>query len=333
MAYVEYPAAPEKYAYQIILWELFEQSDDFFLLHAGVVSKNDQAIIIAGYPGTGKTTLVLALLKSGFTFYSDEICPIHKITGKIHPFLRTPWVKTDAYDRQLNGNGLQDMLRKNKIPFELKLSSNAGRLKPLSPGILICIDPVCIDSGRQNNGLGNEICVCLKPEANDQFDVALTRLKSRLTHPDRLSAERVTDVYPYWKITYPPEDDMTGTIDGLLDKFRKNIWNVYRMNTLQPDFTGIPAIKKISTDAAALFVLNEIKFGSPLTSAKHHVNHMPGKFFMQLCERLAGMNCYRLTTGRLDIMLSHIQQLIHCKRSQGTASALFPGTSVLSSPK
>jgi hypothetical protein len=36
--------------------------------------------------------MVLALAEAGFKIYSDEICPIHHHTGRVHPFPRSLWV-------------------------------------------------------------------------------------------------------------------------------------------------------------------------------------------------------------------------------------------------
>ncbi len=42
-------------------------------IHAGVVGRDGQAILIAGRSGRGKTTLVLSLLRRGFDLLSDEL--------------------------------------------------------------------------------------------------------------------------------------------------------------------------------------------------------------------------------------------------------------------
>jgi len=45
-------------------------------LHGACVSDLDQTLILLGNSGSGKSTLAAALLKSGFTFLSDDIVPI-----------------------------------------------------------------------------------------------------------------------------------------------------------------------------------------------------------------------------------------------------------------
>ncbi|MBV7328939.1 hypothetical protein KFU94_11880 [Chloroflexi bacterium TSY] len=77
----------EGYVYEKILFEITAHIHTHFLLHAGVVEKDGQGIIIAGGSGHGKTTLVLALLQHGFKFLSDEMAAIGRSDRHIHPFL------------------------------------------------------------------------------------------------------------------------------------------------------------------------------------------------------------------------------------------------------
>lgn len=62
-------------------------------IHAGVVRWGGRAILIPGRSFTGKSTLVLALVRVGATYYSDEFAVVDT-KGQIHPFLRRPHVRT-----------------------------------------------------------------------------------------------------------------------------------------------------------------------------------------------------------------------------------------------
>ena len=51
---------------------------DLLILHAGAVTQDEVGVIIGGHAGTGKSTLVAALVHAGFEYLSDEIillCP------------------------------------------------------------------------------------------------------------------------------------------------------------------------------------------------------------------------------------------------------------------
>jgi hypothetical protein len=53
-------------------WLVAERSPRRVFLRAGVVGWRDRAIVIAGGPGTGKRTLVRALVARGATYFSDD---------------------------------------------------------------------------------------------------------------------------------------------------------------------------------------------------------------------------------------------------------------------
>ncbi len=55
------------------------------VLHAGTVASSDQAILIAGNGGSGKTTLAAALIKNGFVHISDDVAPILNTNHEVFP--------------------------------------------------------------------------------------------------------------------------------------------------------------------------------------------------------------------------------------------------------
>lgn len=63
------------------------RAQDCLFVHAGVVSWQDQAILIPGRSMTGKTSLVKALVEAGAAYYSDEFAVLDK-EGMVHPYPR-----------------------------------------------------------------------------------------------------------------------------------------------------------------------------------------------------------------------------------------------------
>jgi hypothetical protein len=61
-------------------------------VHAGVVAVGGRAILMPGRSGTGKTTLVRALVEAGARYYSDEYAVIDA-GGRVHPYPRRPSVR------------------------------------------------------------------------------------------------------------------------------------------------------------------------------------------------------------------------------------------------
>ena len=79
-----------------------EYARDGFLAHAALVVRDDKAILLSGAPGAGKTTLCVALARSGFEYHGDDIVRI-ETSGKTvgTPFAAcvksSAWPLVEAY--------------------------------------------------------------------------------------------------------------------------------------------------------------------------------------------------------------------------------------------
>jgi hypothetical protein len=76
--------------------EVSARTRDFVLLHAGAVARGGDALVLPARPDLGKSTLVLALLRAGFSYLSDELGPIDPVTGRVYPFERRIALDEDA---------------------------------------------------------------------------------------------------------------------------------------------------------------------------------------------------------------------------------------------
>jgi hypothetical protein len=56
-------------------------------VHAGVVAHEGRAIVVPGLSMAGKTTLVLALVRAGAAYYSDEFAVLDE-QGQVHPYAK-----------------------------------------------------------------------------------------------------------------------------------------------------------------------------------------------------------------------------------------------------
>jgi hypothetical protein len=63
------------------------QSDSFAFLHAGGISRGGKGILFAGRSGTGKSTLISALIRRGVKYLSDDLAPLDA-RARVHPFPR-----------------------------------------------------------------------------------------------------------------------------------------------------------------------------------------------------------------------------------------------------
>ena len=68
---------------------------DLYFVHAGILSFEGRAILLAGESGAGKSTLTYALASAGLEYLSDEIAGIEPGTGLVHPYPRAICLKRE----------------------------------------------------------------------------------------------------------------------------------------------------------------------------------------------------------------------------------------------
>ena len=282
------------YIYGAIVNSLTEEVRDYLMIHAGVVAKEGNGVIIAGPCGVGKSTLVLKLVDSGFDFFSDEYCPIHRKTGLIHPFLRSVWTTPDIQS-VLNSSTFTPeshvgkvALRDKKALIKIDDMNSFIADKPCAPRSLICVDPG--NNQMDIYYLYLYIKGCEKEILND-----LRGLKG-------VNVERADDKYSKWRIKCPRDRNITEKIKEIFRKYEQHIWEVCQLNPVKPDYNREPVLKQITNHEALFFLLSDLK-QKPISKPEGNTAETsPGMFFMESCAMLDEVACYRLSIGRLDAM-------------------------------
>lgn len=68
------------------------------VLHSGAVGYAGRGIVVAGASGSGKSTLVAALQQAGFSYLSDDVCPLSLDTGEIIPVPISQSIKKGSWE-------------------------------------------------------------------------------------------------------------------------------------------------------------------------------------------------------------------------------------------
>jgi len=91
---------PLEQAYPIfergLTWCVSEHAHQYLMIHAAVVEKNGRAAILPAPFGSGKSTLVAALMLSGWRLLSDELTLIDRKTGWVHAMPRPICLKNES---------------------------------------------------------------------------------------------------------------------------------------------------------------------------------------------------------------------------------------------
>ena len=157
-------------------------------------------------------------------------------------------------------------------------------------------DLVYLDTGNPGNAR-NGLKVELLRAGEDVFLEAFASLKD-------VVIERVRCGLSIWKIWYPKESRITGEVIRLLSSLEPYVIDRYRITECTPDFTQAPSLTPVARHEAVHCLIGELK-----TDPGDMPSVKPGAYFMEANELLEGVNCYRLSAGRLDVMRTLLTEL------------------------
>ena len=274
-------------AYQIILKTIFSKIDNYLVIHAGVVIFKNKALVLAGPPGIGKSTLVFELIKNNFIFYSDDFCPINRKNNLVYPFPRSLWL-------DLKNNSYEKNTLRNKHPIDINMYKNCMpnkyNYKPSEINWIVYLD----HCGQKNNNC--EIFLYLKNSNTNIFKDF-----------DKIDQLQVIKDDKNIRLKFQKGIGISKHISLILEKYKNNVINVFRKEEIFPDFSKQSQFQKIKSSKSAFLLIHDLK---NFFSINNYIQSK-AQLLMELSFLLKNTKAYKMTTGNLDSMQKNIYKIIN----------------------
>ena len=296
----------EGYAYESILSAIVTRVRSHLLIHAGVVSRDGQGVILVADARHGKTTLVLELIRRGFQFLSDEMAALGRADRLVHPFPRSLRIRTGT----LQLAGFPDM-SESAQKWLGKLILDIGEIKPGCLGKAVPISHIIILQDQADNN-GN------KPEHRErELSILLDRLDDALLSDIRQN-EDVFEVqvntesgYPLLKIHAARPMFVLSQIEALCRKRQILVLNVVKGVEAFPAFKLPAQLKSLSKNQAVVELLRRFQGGYKSELLQKEFKANSTRLFMELSSLVAQANCHQLFVGPLNEMADLVCNMIN----------------------
>ncbi|MEI6127023.1 MAG: hypothetical protein WCQ99_10785, partial [Pseudomonadota bacterium] len=288
----------------ILFQKVIDRIARYFILHAGVVSKNGDGYIIYAPTGFGKTTLVMELVSRGYKFLSDEYCPVDIKNLFIKPFLRKIGIK-------------------NNSPFKNKLSSQKSLyVKYGDKYYTDCADIFPCSTGTDCRAkylimLTNDIHFNSDSDDDKNRKYELTLFDDTKGIIEKISQFAGVKVlnkdqqhfYTTYIFSMPRDKQLMNNIYTVLKLYGEYIFFIAPINEKKTAFANSPNIVKMNKSEAVFELLTNLVNRAPSSKLLEKCDGKTMKMFMKVGEFIKDVDCYYMTTGKLHEMASLIDNL------------------------
>ncbi len=292
-----------------VMHEIQQRVDTHFLVHAGVVSRHEKGILLVGDANFGKSTLVLTLLKRGFTFLSDELAAISRVDGKVYPYPRYLGIRPETLKHL--GLKIPNTTNDDFDSYPFNIGKHLINVESLFPGRLgspVPIRAICILSDPK-----------IMPEAPGTSTLRLIHLwvgpypaafLSELTRLNGVS-NLVTNNESDPALITLTATDKVGTMDqarSLCARHGVTLVGISDRMGHKPAFDVPPRLSAISHSQATRYLFQRF-LGGREALLRATPTGRPAQLFAELMELIGGAACYTLSVGPLTRMTDLIDEI------------------------
>lgn len=286
----------------ILFQKVIDRIGKFFILHAGVVSKNGYGYIIYAPTGFGKTTLVMELVSRGYLFLSDEYCPVDISSFLIKPFPRKVGIKNSSpFKNSLN------IQKSFYVSHGDKYYTDCSDMFPDCAGTdcrlkyLIMLTNDVLQDSDDEKSINYELV--LFDDSRGIIEKISQYAGVKVINKDQ---QRFFTKYIF---SMPCDKQVTGKIHAVLKLYGKYVFFIAPVKKKKTDFNNSPEIFKINKSQAAFELLTNLVNRAPESKFFEKCEGKTVKMLLKVGEFIKDVDCYKISTGKLDEMANLINAL------------------------
>jgi hypothetical protein len=286
----------------IIFRCLLEHIDDYIVLHAGVVTRNNRAYVLYGQSGFGKTTLTLELVRRGYGFMSDEFCPMRLSDFLIEPFERLIGLKnTSPFYRLVQFTSAVSCRFEGKDFFDCTELFSHGARQPCTAAAFIEISGTIDTDICLPGGVVLDIYMC---PGNHGIPSGIEQLPGvTVTGP------LVCGYYEVYRVTATDRALFVKRFNSIWRNNSQDIFAVFPYRGAVDSYDREPVLSPVPTFEGVTSVFSNIVNRSPDSLLLAACEGKTAPLVMKLAGLLKNIPCFRLQPGRLAKMADLIDTI------------------------
>jgi hypothetical protein len=280
------------FAEDTILNEMLAHVQSHLLIHAAVVAKGNEAILLAGDSGHGKTTLALTLVRRGYQFLSDELAALDRADQLVDPFPRSLRLRPGTLERSgWATQAKEDGNSQERLTVDIEDLQPGCLGEPARVKRVIILKPVPRPNEELGRGLERELGIFI-----DRADPKLLEAARRL---DGVSMvwETVEMGCPVIRIRARRRMTVLRQIESLCREFRVLILDISKRPLLAPSFEQPAKLTPIPTSQAVMELIRQFQPGHRSAVL---AKGPPTQLLTELAAMISQANSFELRSGPLE---------------------------------